>query len=154
MFKFMAFGIAAGAGFQAWRNYPADGPTDTDMLWVVLVAGMLAAYLGGRWHGHARGGATAVAVATAEATATAGAAAHNQVQVINVVPRVGVEHYDDEGLVWQKDTKGRPIYDRRTGIGVPSDNAPWMDGGRPALELDQLDGVELTELLEDREVEA
>lgn len=130
MFKLLAFGIAAGAGFQAWRNYPADGPTDTDMLWVVLVAGLLAAYLAGRWHGRARGGATAVAVASAEASATAGAAAHNQVQVINVLPR----HLEQEPS---------------SGIRVPTDAAPWMDSGRPVLELDQLDGLELTELVED-----
>jgi hypothetical protein len=134
--RLLALGLGFGAAFQAWRNYPPDGPTSGDMLAVVFVAGLVAAFLGGLWFG--RGGrTTAVAVATAEAhaAATAGAAAHNQVQVINVLPRDAAEQAG-----------------AGTGIRVPSDSAPWISS-RPSLQLDQLDGMDVAELLEDASTE-
>lgn len=126
MLKAVAFGIACGAGFQAWRNYPADGPATAASLWWLLVAATVCAYLGGRWHGRGRGGATAVAVASAEATAAAQAV--NRVQVFNVMPGGGAAP---------------------SGVRMPTESAPWLTGDpAPVLDVDQIDGMDLHELVE------
>lgn len=127
MLAFIAFGLAIGAGFQAWRNYPADGPVSGDMAFWVMVAAVVCAYLGGR----SRRGAYATATATATATAEATAAAHAQ-QAVQVFIGSG------EGP--------RPV-----GYSVPSADAPWLATSkeRPALSLDQLDGMDLAELSEE-----
>lgn len=134
MFKLLAVGIGLGAGLQAWRNYPPDGPVAGDMVALVACVGMLAAYLGGRWHGRGHS-ATAVAVASAEASAEATAAASNRVQVnlFTAAPGGGA---------------------RPAGVMVPADaGAPWIEGPRSELALDDLDGADLSELVEHQDGE-
>lgn len=121
MLKAIAFGLACGAGIQAWRAWPPDGPVTADGAAVVLVLGVLCAYLGGRWHGRGTGKATAVAVASAEATATA-------VQSVNLI--IG-------------DTAARAA-----GIRVPTEEVSWFDGQRVIASADDFDGFDLTELRE------
>jgi hypothetical protein len=71
----LALGLGVGAGVQAFRQWPPDGPLSTNAVTVLFIAGLLAAYFGGR----RRSGSTAVAVATA--TASSAAEASNVVNV-------------------------------------------------------------------------
>jgi len=119
----IAFGLATGAGIQAFRNFPADGPVSMRSAALVLVVGVVFAFLGGLWGGRGRGPVTAVAVAQAEATATA----TNNVQVAVVLPG-----------------------GRRAGEGVrvpdPA-SVTWIEGERRQVEASELDGIDLSELL-------
>lgn len=119
MLKALAAGLGIGAGIQAFRAWPPDGPVTMDAAAIVFAVGLIAAYLGGRWHG--RGHATAVAVASAEATATAAA-----VQSVNIV---------------LADRPAPPVR-------VPSDTAPWLAGERPQITADDLDGLDVAEIIE------
>jgi hypothetical protein len=127
--KVIGFGLAAGAGVQAFRSFPAQSPATVDGVAVAFVVAVVCAYLGGRWHGRGRGGA--VAVAHAEAHATAAAQGGN----VNLVVVTG------EGA--------RPV-----GVRVPDETtAPWLAGvqDRRQLEADDLDGMDLSELLSEHE---
>lgn len=128
MLKAIAFGLAAGAGLQAWRAYPPSSPLTGDSLAVVFAVGVLCAYLGGRWHG--RGRTSAVAVAQAEATAVAS----NHVNVAVVVPGAGA---------------GASV----SPYAVPTESAPWVTTpiSIPELTADQLEGMDLSELVEEHE---
>lgn len=128
MFHFLGFGLAVGAGIQAWRNIPPDGPVSSDMAFWVLVVAVVLAYLGGR----SRRGAYASATATASATAEATAAAHAQ-QAVQV-------------FITNGEGGARPV-----GYSIPTGEAPWLatSAERPALTLDQLDGMDLAEFSEE-----
>lgn len=130
MFKAIAFGLSVGAGVQAWRNWPPDGPVTPNAGIVVLLAAVVAAYLAGRWAGRGHGGASAVASARAEASAAAVAA---PVQVVNVVLERDF-----------RDTAAR--YETAGGVSVPSDSAPWLVGARTAVDESLLEGADLRDL--------
>lgn len=123
------FGVCAGAGLQAWRNYPPEGPGSAEGLWVVLLGAVLLAYLAGRGV-RARRGPVAVAQAAAFASAKADSASSSTVNVAFVMPGAGA----------------RPV-----GVAVPDDSMPWFEGQRAQLSVDQLDGQELSELVEESE---
>jgi hypothetical protein len=129
--KVLVFGLGAGAGFQAWRNYPPEGPGTPAGLWCVLVAGMVLAFLAGK----SRRRGSAVATASAHAEASAAATAQQAVQVF-----IGSEGGHGP----------RPV-----GYAMPMSSAPWLatSSERPALDLDQLDGMELSDVLEDSDTE-
>lgn len=123
--KVLLFGLAAGAAVQAWRNFPADGPLTATSAMLLAGIAVLAAYLVGRGRRLRFG---AVAVATAEANAEAHAVASNQVNVAVVVPGGGA---------------------RPSGVTVPdADHTAWIEGPRHVAELDDLDGMDLSELVE------
>lgn len=129
MFKAIAFGLAAGAGFQAWRVYPTDRtPTASAMLLVFLV-GLVAAYCAGRgvrsrFGAHASATATAIAESSSEAKAQAG------VQV----------------NIWQPDpTKQASVVAGHT---VPDpDRVDWL-ARRQLISQDDVEGMDLSELVE------
>lgn len=127
MLKAIAFGLAVGAGVQGFRNWPADGPVTTDTAVWLFIGGLCAAYLGGR----ARRGPTATANASAHAEATA--VASNTVNVFTVA------------AAGPSTVPG--------GVLIPSEHAPWMGEARPALTLDQVDGMEVSEILDSRDQE-
>lgn len=129
MTRAIAFALALAAGVQAWRNFPADGPVSMDSAVFVSLVGIVCAYLAGRWDARGRGSATAVAVASAEATAVAAVESSNTVNVAVVMPGAGAGSSSrlPEVLPWQE--------------------------SRPALTADQLDGMDLSDLLEDSEEE-
>lgn len=122
----IAFGLAVGAGVEAWRALPADGPVSADSAAVVLVLGVLLAYLGGRWGGRGRGGAVAVATARAEASAVAS----QQVNVAVVVPGAGAGAQTAGG-----------------GVLLPSGSLPWLDETR-ASAGELLDGADVRDIAE------
>lgn len=127
MFKAIAFGLGVGAGIQAWRNFPPDGPVTASSLALVFAVGILCAFFGGLWSSRGRGGAHAMASASAEAVASA--VNSNTVQLAVVMPGAGA---------------------RASGVSLPSDQAPWMVGAseRPQITLDDLDGLDPAELFE------
>lgn len=117
----LAFGI--GTAIQAWRNFPADGPTTTAAVQLLFLLGMLAAFLVGRGFRRS-GGATAVAVASAEATAVAS----NTVNVALVVPGAGAGRSHGQ---------------------VPDETVAWFDGPRQQVDVQQvMDGMDPSELRE------
>lgn len=119
----VAFGLAVGAGIQAWRQWPADGPVTATAVFVVFVVGLVCAFLGGLWGGRGRAAsATAVAVASADATAVAsgGAATVN---------------------LYVASPAAEPV--RPVGVQVPSESVAWLEGPRPSIEADDLDGFDL-----------
>ncbi|MCW2787151.1 MAG: hypothetical protein JWP74_3668 [Marmoricola sp.] len=122
MLKAIAFGLGCGAGVEAWKNFPPDGPVTTRPLALVFIVGLLCAYLGGRWHGrgHVSASATAVAVANASATAQ---------QAVNLVVMTG----------------GGAAPGR--GVQVPSEAVSWFEGERVQVTEADLDGMDLSELL-------
>lgn len=131
MLKVIAFALAAGAGFEAWRNYPADGPASARSLWLLFCVGVVAAYLGGRWHGRRHVSASAWASAHAEASAESTATAQ-QAQTVNValvVPGGGA---------------------RPSGVRSPGDEVSWLGAPRAAVSVDDLDGLDLAELVQDQ----
>lgn len=123
MLKVIAFGLSAGVGVQALAGWDTGGKGTRWSLAVAFAVAVVCAYLGGKSR---RGGAVAVAVASAEANAAA--VAQNRVNVV-VMPAVSAG--------------GSP------GIGVPTEAAPWMVGAveRPSLTLDDLDGLDVSELV-------
>lgn len=129
MLKAIAFGLAIGAGIQALRAWPTSEPATPSAMALVLIVGVLCAFFGGKWAGRGKG---AVAVASAHAEATAVAA--NQV---NLLLNVG----GPEGA---------------GGRHVRLDEAPWFRGVEARPDLDELaaamDGIDLAELLDEREV--
>lgn len=131
MLQALAFGLGFGAAFQAWRNYPADGPVTASAAAVCIGLGVLCAYLGGRWHGRGRGSAHA----TATATASAQAAASNTVQVAVIVPGHGP-------------SENRGVSDG--GVQIPTERAPWLAGThvRPEITADDLEGMELADIFQ------
>lgn len=133
MLKAIAFGLATGAGIQAWRAWPAQHPVTGDSLAVVFIVGVICAYLGGRWHGR-HGGAVAVAHAEAHATASA----VNSVNVAVVMPGGGA------GAV-------------PGGFRVPTAGAvPWLDSTSttPQLTADVLEGLDLSDVVQDTEYDS
>lgn len=132
MWAAIAFGLAAGAGFQAWRNYPAERTPTADAMLLVFLAGLLAAYLAGRGRRRwgAQASATAVASAEADATATSDATASQALQV----------------NIWQPNpTNSRPV---ESGIAVPDpERLNWI-AHRQQLSHDDVEGMDLSELLE------
>lgn len=114
----LALGIGLGAGFQAMRQYPANGPVAPEVLYVVLLVGMIAAYFGGRYRGRGRG-----ATATATATATAAAAATNTVNVAVF-------------------TAEKP----ESAVRVPAESAPWLSDRRQEITADVLEGLDLEDM--------
>lgn len=127
MLKAIAFGICAGASIQAWRNWPADGPTSVRSGVLVLLVGIVAAYLAGRWHGRRL---PAYAFASASATATASAVAQQSVNVAVVVPGNGA------GASHAGSWAAHPA------------TLPWMGTERAAISADDLDGFDLADLRE------
>lgn len=125
MLKFLALGLGVGAGVQAWRNFPPDGPVTPDALAFVFGAGLLVAFLGGLWFSRGRG-AYASASATAVATAEAVASNTNTVNLAVVVPGRGAG----------------------AGVSLPADRLPWMVDAVPVAEIsaDDLDGFDFAEL--------
>jgi hypothetical protein len=125
MLRFIGFGLATGAGVQAWRNFPPDGPVSARPLALFFIVGVLAAYLGGLWR--SRSGSYASATATAVAVSSAEATAHQTVNVALVVPGAGAGS-----------TTG--------GASFPTESVGWFDGARVQLSEDDLDGADLSEL--------
>jgi hypothetical protein len=129
----LAFGLCAGVGVQAWRNFPADGPATMGPAMLVFVVAVLAAFLGGYRMGRpfrVSASATAVAVASADAAASS----QSTVNVAVFAPGQGA------GSV-------------APGVAYPSDAAPWLGPARERLSLDDLDGMEVAELIEATEYE-
>lgn len=125
MLRVVAFGLCVGVGVQALRAWPASAPVSGSAIALVMCIAAVAAYLAGRFHGRPGG---AAAVAAAEASAAAEATAQQSVQVF-----VGTS----------------PV-SSGAGVRIPSDHAPWIEGGqRPELTLDHLDGLAVEELLEE-----
>lgn len=123
----IAFGLAVGAGVQAFRAWPPLHPVTTDAAVLVLIIAILCAYLGGRWHGSGR--PMAVAMASAEATAVA--SAQQSVQVAVVMPGGGAG-----GTVG--------------GVRVPADDVAWFASEqRHALTESDLEGVDLSDLFQE-----
>lgn len=119
--KFLAFGLGIGAGIQAWRNFPADGPVAPDMAIVISIAGILLAYFGGKSRRP-----SAVAVAQAHAHAEATASAQNVVNLAITVPGQGAGN--------------------SAGVVVPDFEAvSWMGGERHQVTADDLDGLDLAD---------
>lgn len=130
--KLLAFGLCAGAGFQAWRNIPPDGPGSTDAAFLVLFVATLAAFAAGYRLGRPyRVSATATAVASADASA----ASQSTVNLAVVMPGAGAG--------------SAPMR-----VAVPTSALPWMGEDRPQLSADDFDGAEVAELLQDSDTEA
>jgi len=127
MFKVIAFGLAVGAAVQGFRQWPADGPVSSDAVVVLFLLGLVAAFLGGLWHGRgARGGATAVASARATSTSTSSAASvGNSVNVALIVPGGGAH---------------------ARGMSVPGESVPWMKATSGPVTLDELSGLDSEEV--------
>jgi hypothetical protein len=125
MLKAIAFGLAVGAGVQAWRAFPPSSPVTGDSVALVFVVGVVCAFLGGLWHGRGRHNVSAHAHAEAHAIAA------NQVNLAVVVPGAGA---------------GASV----SPYAVPTDAAPWIASSStvPALDGDQLEGFDLSEILE------
>jgi hypothetical protein len=121
--KVLAFGLGLGAGIQAFRAWPPDAPVGMESAVVCFIVGLIAAYVAGR----ARRPAGGIAVATAEATATAS----NTVQLAVVVPGQGAGQVGAHG-----------------GISVPTESAPWLGAVHSAPSLDQLDGADMRDVME------
>lgn len=130
MLKALAFGLGVGAGVQAWRNWPSTSLVTADAMAVVFVVGLLSAYFAGRFRGRGNVSATATATAVAEAVAT------NTVNLAVVVPGGGAG------------AAASPF-------SVPSDAAPWIASTTttPQLTGDQLEGMDLDELLDERDTQ-
>lgn len=129
MWSAVAFGLAVGAGVQAWRNFPADGPLTAHAAMIAAVVGTVAAYLGGRamrGRGHVSASASAYAAARAEAQSSS--TATQQVNVAVVLP-------------------GQPSASSSVGA-AHLDALPWVGAARPLQgEVDQLlEGYDLSEL--------
>lgn len=122
MLQVIALALGVGAGIQAFRQWPPDGPVSTDVAVTLFVIGLAIAYLGGRWHG--RGGARANATATATAVAKSEATGN----VVNVAV------FTPGGAT-------------ASGLSVPTESTPWLGGPRPTVEVDDLDGMDVAELL-------
>ena len=129
MLRAVAFGLAAGAGVQAWRQWPADGPVTSDSGILVMVVGIAAAYLAGLWKG--RPHRSAYAAARAEAHAEATANAHQSVNVAVVVPGQGASAGGSQG---------------DGSVMVPLESASWIGGSLRHVEADELDGMDFAEL--------
>jgi len=127
--RLIAFGLAAGAGLQAWRNFPPNGPATGDALAVVFALGVVLAYVAGRVRGRGRtvSSATSTAVAAAAATAESTAVQHVSLAV---------------------NLAGMPARESAATVAYPSDAAPWFAGQRAAITADDLDGLDAAELIE------
>lgn len=108
--RLLAFGLVVGAGVQAWRNFPPDGPYSANSAVLVMVFGMVAAFLAGYRWGRPSAHASASAYAAATADATSNATAANTVNLAVVVPgSAGATH------------QGASLH--------PSEAAPWLAQG-------------------------
>lgn len=136
MLKFFAFGAGTGAGIQAWRNFPADGPVTAAPLAVVFALGIVGAFLGGLWLHRGRGhSASAFASAHASAEASSVSSANQSIQLAVILPGSGA---------------GATAAGR-----IPSEAAPWLTGAdRLQVTADDLDGIDLSELVPDSTPEA
>lgn len=130
--KVLAFGLCAGAGFQAWRNIPPDGPGSTDAAFLVLLVAVLAAFAAGYTLGRPYRGASATA--TAVAAAEASSAAQSVVNLV-VMP-------------------GQGAGDAPMPVCVPTEALPWMGAQRVQVSADDLDGLDVAELLSESDTEA
>lgn len=141
MVKLIGFGLAAGAGVQAWRNFPPDGPVTARSLALAFVVGVVCAYLGGRWHGRHHVSAWASAKATANAAAVAGASAdaHQTVNVAVFAPPAG-----SQGV----QAGGRPA------MRFPDEETLWVGSAQRQISSDELDGMDLSEFAEDTQCES
>lgn len=137
MLKLIVVGLVAGIALQAFRNFPPDGPVTPNAAVLIALLGMLAAYGVGR--GRRRFGSVAVASASASSESTALAAARAD-------QRLAVQLIVNNG-----ETGARPV-----GVQLPDEKtAPWLMGAtdRPQLSADQVDGMDLAELMEERDRE-
>lgn len=131
MLRAIAFGAACGAGIQAWRAWPADGPVSAAPAAVLFAVAVVCAYLGGRWR--SRGRVSATAVAHAVASSSADAVASNTVNVAVVLPGAGTAG------------AGSGLYEL--------EQAPWFGGQRAAITSDDLDGMSLEDVMDTSEAE-
>lgn len=130
MVNAIAFGIAAGAGFQAWRHWPSDGPVTTDGVYLLLLVGLVCSYLGGLWQGRGKRGAhaSASAFAAARSEAVAKSEATQTVNVAVVMPGMGAG---------------------ASSAGVSSlDSLPWLGRERLEVVADDVEGMDMSELIE------
>ena len=127
MFKFLALGLGVGAGVQAWRQFPPDGPVTPHAVALVFCVGLLSAFLGGLWFSRGKRGAYASASASAVSIAEAVASNTNTVNLAVVVPGRGAA----------------------AGVALPADRLPWMVDAAPVAEIsaDDLDGLDFSELM-------
>ncbi len=131
MGRALIFGLGVGAGIQAWRHWPADGPTTTSGVYFLFLVGMLTAYFSGRWHGRGR---PAFVQAVASARATAMAEAHQNVNVAVVVPGQGP-------------AQRAAVMGARVPEGVS-----WLGSERLEISENDFDGMDVSEFME-RETE-
>lgn len=129
MGRALIFGLAAGAGLQAWRHWPADGPLTANGVYLLFLVGLLTAYLSGRWHGRGR---PAFVQAVAEARATAISGAQSNVNVAVVVPGSGAG--SQVGMVG--------------GARVPDQSVSWLGSSRVELTENDFDGMDVQEFME------
>lgn len=131
MLRALAFGFAVGAAVQAWRAWPPGSMVTADSLAVVFCAGLVAAYFAGK---RAARGLGPVAVATASASAESHAT--NSVQLAVIVPGHGPNTVPN-------------------GVQVPTEAAQWFASTStvPELTADALDGMDLAELLDERDTQ-
>lgn len=132
--KVLAFGLCLGAGVQAWRNFPGDGPETIGPAMLVMFVAVLFAFAGGYTMGRpsARASAAAFAAARSESSSTAASAA--TVNVAVVVP-------------------GQGAGASGTGALFPSADASWLGVGRESVSIDDVDGMDMSELMDVREGE-
>lgn len=136
MLKLIAFGLCVGAGVQAWRQWPADGPVTVEAGVLVMIVAVAAAFLGGLWWGRVRSSSWASAYAEARATARSESkATAQQSQTVNLV-------------VVEKAGAGSA---RDGGVRTPDELTPWMGGARREVSADELDGMDLSELVRGEE---
>lgn len=121
MLRLIALGLAFGAGFQAWRNFPADGPLTADSAALVFGVGVLCAFFGGYFLTRRGGGASATAVATAVATSDATAQATNSINLVVMTGQgagasPGVSVPDPVSVSWYCDRPALPTIDDLDGF--------------------------------------
>lgn len=135
MLYVIVLGLAGGAAVQAWRAWPAQSVVGPEPLAVVFCAGLVLAYYAGRRSMRGRGNATATAIASS----TADAVATNSTQI-------------NLAVFATADDSDRAAYG---GVRVPTSAAPWMSSAptAPRIELDQLEGQDLDDLLDARDSE-
>lgn len=132
--KLIAFGLSVGAGVQAWRNFPGDGPETIGPAMLVMFVAVLCAFAGGYTMGRpsARASASAFAAARSESSSTAASA--STVNFAVVMPGHGAGSVASGSL-------------------SPSVDAPWLGASRESLSIDDVDGMDMSEFMDVREGE-
>lgn len=132
--KLVAFGLCVGAGVQAWRNFPGDGPSMIGPAMLVMFVAVLCAFGAGYTMGRPSARAMASASAAARAESSSTAASSSSVNFAVVIPGHGAGASSSGSL-------------------QPSADAPWLGAPRHSLSIDDVDGMDMSEVMDAREVE-